>query len=521
MARLRVLLAFALLAAAVPVAPAMAAPGSYDHGWKAEGIASGEIGMSVKNVLVESVTLGLVGGRYAGVVRYEDIAGFDAGGSFSQAAFIELELIGGPDAGGSQALGHFIGTAKLELRDTGSAAAGADRALLGTPAKETVVYDVSGRWAADIIGADVRGEILYETAEAVSREPRGAIVRDASWFNRLSGEFPDELGGVQGFGATLTRDAPAPRPFWGTVARGLRGGDPKAAVAASQEMASGGAALSAARPGGAAALPGGAAVVDVTLAGTYLDAKNRAAGLLGEDGPAGPFVDGLRGAWPVAFAAVAGRPAPDDVAADALARIEAAVAAGAAEGGSELLAAAKAAAGSGPDAATRLRVRAAVAEAAASPRPYTSVLAGTAEAARAVLETEILREGPAADAVLAAARSPKAPESARAVAAFTREAGADAPAARGKSLVAGVLSRHGDGADGETRGLTPPGIARVAPVSWLAYRRADGTAYWLAGEGGEWALTDGSLRGWGIVTKRAFLVDAADVGRVVASYPTP
>jgi len=62
-------------------------------------------------------------------------------------------------------------------------------------------------------------------------------------------------------------------------------------------------------------------------------------------------------------------------------------------------------------------------------------------------------------------------------------------------------------------------LESLAPQRWLAYSRSDGKVYWLAGEEGGAALTDGSLHGWGWVKQRAYVVDAQHVGRVIAYVP--
>lgn len=59
----------------------------------------------------------------------------------------------------------------------------------------------------------------------------------------------------------------------------------------------------------------------------------------------------------------------------------------------------------------------------------------------------------------------------------------------------------------------------LAPQRWLAYSRADGKVYWLAGEGATAALVDGGLPGWGWVKQRAYVVDARHLGRVIAHVP--
>lgn len=90
-------------------------------------------------------------------------------------------------------------------------------------------------------------------------------------------------------------------------------------------------------------------------------------------------------------------------------------------------------------------------------------------------------------------------------------------------LPAFVFDRVGTG------GTAPPtlmwadpsgaGAQSVQPETWVAYRRADGRVYWRAGSDGEVALTDASLLGWAFSERRAVLVDAADVGKVRATFP--
>lgn len=516
-ASLALLLAIALSppgAAAQPVA-------GYDHGWQVEGLASGETGISRKTIVDSAMSLALRRGRYTGALRYADVVGVQAADSFSQASRIALELTGEPVSGGELALGSFLGTATLEFREAPSADAGAARSILDAPADQTVVYLVSGRWAAEVMGGEARGQVLYETAEVLSSEPRDALVRDAAWFNRLSSEFADQLGAPQEFAVRLGSGGGAGGGFWDAVGRGIRGEKPERPVLVPGDMARDAAALRDPRPSGATALPSGSVAIDADVPGVLLDAKNRAAGLLGEEGPAGDHVAGLRAAWRAAYAAVPGRPAPDDPVAEARARIEAAVAGGRAQGGSELLDAVSVAAGAGRASAAGLRVRAAVAEAVAAERPYASVLAGTAAAAEAVRGAAIPRSGPLADAVLVAAGSSEAPESARVVTAFDRAEALDARAdLTGESLPARVLAAHGTGEEGG-RGLDSPDGGRLAPAAWVAYRRAEGAVFWLAGADAAWALTDGSLRGWGYSASRAFLVNAADAGVVATVYPTP
>ena len=259
----------------------------------------------------------------------------------------------------------------------------------------------------------------------------------------------------------------------------------------------------------------------------YLDTKNRAAGLLGEDGPEGAHVVRL-----AETAAAMRRDAPGvraprrgESALDLhAARIEAAL-----EGAGERLGGAGDVRGwleSLGDQPLReevavVRQVAAVAEALAAAEPLGSLLADSAASAREVADTRIA-PGPQADVVRAAARDPRAPASVLEVATFERVPEFDASVASSRATLAlQVLERHGSAAVPPAIGWDDPdaGPSTVAPDVWLAYRRADGELYWLAGDDGPVALADRSLRGWAFSAGFAALVDAVDAEHVLATFP--
>ncbi len=180
----------------------------------------------------------------------------------------------------------------------------------------------------------------------------------------------------------------------------------------------------------------------------------------------------------------------------------------------------------GPDdveAVPALRRRATAVDAVGAKQALGSVLSDTARATRAVAASGVPKDGPLANAILASADDVAAPTSALVVSGFARTDSLDASAsATGERLPNKVLLRHGVGRAGDPLGLPPaePGGQAIQPSAWLAFRRADGATYWLAGESARHSLTDGSLRGWAFRTPRAWLVDSERCGRVRAWYPT-
>lgn len=555
------------LAFTLGAAPAAAAAG-YEHLWSIEGAAGGgETAQTAKTVVSQSTALALESGRYTGTVSYADVLGIAAGDLFSQASEIRLVLTGVPAEGGASVLGGFEGTVTLTMRSAPDVEAAADPAILSQPATGKVVYRVTGRWGAAVVGDSAEGELLYETVEVMSRQPATALIRDAGWFNRL--EPDDPLGGPQkiaaivgggaapqpgtdtppqpgdpaeaapgtttgGAGASVADVSPTkPRAaggFWRYVLKGITGAAGAPAPPVPNAFSDPARRLLDARPRGAMAVPEDALTIDLDLAGSYLDAKNRAAGLLGDSGPKG--ASALSAAWTAAYSAVPGRSAPDgDAGVIALGeadRIAAALAGSVAEGEDELLGRVRAVAATGAvdtGAVPSLRAWGAASAAVASPKAYGSVLKATAERETAVLKTPVPRSGAMADAVLAAADSPAAPDSALIVAGFERREADDADAsATGSELPNRVLAGSGSKGPDGTLGVSwqaGSGPSQAAPKSWLALVRADGSVFWLAGEGGAVALTDGTIRGWGYTTPRAHLVDAGRAGRVLALFPTP
>jgi hypothetical protein len=204
-------------------------------------------------------------------------------------------------------------------------------------------------------------------------------------------------------------------------------------------------------------------------------------------------------------------------------RLRAAVAGAAPEGLEGLLAEVEAMASRGDRAAvSRVRSLVITAEALAATGATGSLLADTRDVAAQVADAP-LASGALSDAVLAAAGADEAPESATDVRSFERDASLDvesSSAAAPSSLPAVVLQLHARGGTPPALGWTDAdGAASAAPEEWLGYRRADGTVYWLAGEGGTVALSDGSLLGWAFSKNRASIVDALNSGRVLAYLP--
>ena len=299
-------------------------------------------------------------------------------------------------------------------------------------------------------------------------------------------------------------------------------------TAATAEQAVRAVALLTAAPAGATPMPADSLAIDVQLAGAYLDAKNRAGGLLGDRGPLGEAVALAEAADAVRREAPGVRaPGPDERALDVYRdRLRAALAAERIEGGDDALADLEAL---GPDpgraaVAGARRVVLAV-ESLAAPSPSASVLAGTRNVAEEVAASTV-PAGPASDAVLAAADADSAPEDAVDVRAFARVPSLDVTPETGHSgnslpdRVLRLSARAAGGGAAPSLGWsTQEGGDSVAPQTWLARQRADGTLFWLAGADGEVALTDASLRGWAFSRSVAALVDASRCGRMLATFP--
>lgn len=520
--------------------------GTYRHEWQAQAMAGGAGEPSQQRVLSSVAEVAYGDGKYEGTIDYHDVLGVGAApNTVSQEAEIELALSGSAVSGASVIGGTFTGTVTLSMRTAADAASAVSDETLATEAVVTT-YEVAGHWGAEIAGDVARGELVYENA--VVRDGADGPADGPAYFNRAATSAADELGGAQYFAAQVSDLAPVgptgpddedgadgdgqPEPgrgdsggrtgVLGYIRKGLSGGELGVALPIPAELAAAARALYESRPVGATELPANAVAIDVHVAGAHLDAKNRAAGLLAEEGPTVPGADdaaaaaeSMRGAVPGVAAAssaaawrdlatgalgpLAGTPGVDGVAAQ-LGHLDAAA----------------------TGAVDVYRTWYHVASAAGSQDAYGSVMRDAADIAAAVGETPF-RGGPLADAVLVAADSPSAPSSMLAVARFEREESRDASAsAHGESLPAAALATSGVDSGG-TLGLqyaSAEGFAVEAPARWLAYRRADGARFWLAGEGGERALTEASLLGWAHSTYRAALVDATRCGRWLAVYPT-
>jgi hypothetical protein len=288
-------------------------------------------------------------------------------------------------------------------------------------------------------------------------------------------------------------------------------------------------ALLTAVPEGATSLTAGTLAIDVHLAGAYLDAKNRAAGLLGDDGAMDAVAELTDAADAVRRQAPGVRaPGPDERALDVYRdRLRVALAGAVIEGSAEFLAGLEAL-GPDPERAVVAGVRRVVlaVESLSAPASTASVIAG-AHGVAEVVAASTVPSGPAADAVLAAADAGSAPESAVNVSSFSRETTLDvlpgSTSGDQDALPVRVLRLNARGAGrGTAPSLgwsTPEGGDSIAPEIWVAYRRADGTLFWLAGEDGDVALTDASLRGWAFSRGVAAVVDASRCGRMLATFP--
>lgn len=546
MSAARRLLAFVLaLALAVPPAVGFAAPApAYDHRWAAEAMLVGSLGATQRTVLEDGMRLAYSAGTYSGTVVYRDVLGMsEPAGITSQVSDIHLTLTGGPLEGGSSAGGTFVGTAVLVTRQASSLSEAASADITRVGGGERVTYDVAGHWAARLTNTSASGELVYESVRAQSAP--GTTGRDAAWFNRASTANPDGLGEGQPFAVAVTglenrrdgstastRTAPealaAPRvSAFEYVRRGIKGVRPATTMPVPDASARAARDLRDSAPLGATPLPAGSVSIDLDAAGAYLDAKNRAAGLDVVSSAGAALAAKARVEFDRIRLSAPGRPlvAPDADMGIALAKqLGSWLAVLERDGvpGASALARDVAAIGPGVDADTVLLLRTwlAVAEATQRPAAPGDLAPVARDGARAVAGTALPRSGAAADAVLAAADSASAPDGAVRLAAFERVASRDSSGTGGGELPAAVLALaapDGSGAPGLTV-IGTAGAERVAPSSWLAYRRADGAVYWLAGEDGRLALADASLDGWCWGVRRAALVDAGRVGRRLAYF---
>lgn len=387
-------------------------------------------------------------------------------------------------------------------------------ALTSAPDATLVSHSAFATLAAVYPSAELYVVQLFATGQPlVELSGAGDGVRDA-----VDGDDPAALDSVLA-ARLIARPGESASPVAGVISDDLT-----AVVTAGQ--AGRATALLAATPEGALALPAEALAVDVHVTGAYLDAKNRAAGLLGDEGPLGDTAVALTGAADVVRREAPGvrAPGPDERALDVYRdRLRAALAGAAIEGSAELLADVEAL-GSGPGRTGVARVRSVVlaVESLTISASSASVLSGAYDVAEQVAASAV-PAGSAAEAVLAAADADSAPSAAAEVRSFERSTTLDVTAAAGGfggTLPERVLKLNARaGTPPSLSWSTPEGGDSVAPEVWLAYERADGTLYWLAGEDGDVALTDASLRGWAFSRSGAALVDASRCGRMLATFP--
>ncbi|MDO8915627.1 MAG: hypothetical protein Q7W16_06045 [Coriobacteriia bacterium] len=507
--------------------PAYAATGPYEHAWRVQGEVGGDRGgASTLAVLTDTMALESVAGGYRGSVVYADrLAVRDASGAILvQRSDMKLLLVGAPASGGAALGGTFSGTARL---DYFTVASWADAAAGRLPARPsgTVTYDVLGHWGARMVGSTARGEL--EFGSATPRTQSGtAMTRDASWF--VPADASAQLFTVEVVGAVSQPDGTGDsvrRPATATtlldyMRRGISGEwSPVVAVPAESAVAA--RILRDAKPVGATLLPPDALTIDLDVAGHVLDAKNRAAGTL-PTSAAGKRAADL-------WAADRERTDAGALTPREMARVlDGLLATQTETGGARELRAqvggAMASSSAGPLAsAARIAEWYHVARALGDTGPSRGVLATTFEAARAVADSRVKAGTPLADAVLAAADALDAPEAARNVRAFARVKASDLTAAGpsagavSEAISAAGLTEQGRPAVSWT---SADGTQRVAPESWLAYRRADAETFFLPGDAGTVALTDGTLSGWAFGQRRAYVVEAGRVGRLLAILPT-
>jgi len=266
--------------------------------------------------------------------------------------------------------------------------------------------------------------------------------------------------------------------------------------------------------------PEGALAAGEDTAEAYLEAKNRAAGLVSAgDGTVRLKTAQLEREAERMRAAVSGKPAiaPADALAAYAGRIEAGLD-GRAAGEEHVVARVAAAAdqGAGPEAIGGLRALASVVEAVSRAEAYGELLGAAAALAGAVGETS-LAEGAARDAVLVAAGDPDAPATARAVASFEPEPASDVVELDPRGTLAASALVLSQGVWTDADGVTH----RLNDQAWKAYRRADGALFWQGATNSELALTDASVRGWAYTRLRVAVVDAGDVGTVLGSIELP
>jgi hypothetical protein len=517
----------------------------YDHHWAAEEMYAGDAGATSVTTLQDSVTMRLDQGEWKGTINYADVMGIKdmSGAVASQVSHITLALEGSALEGGASIGGRFDGTATLKVSSAPSLQAASSASKVDAPG-DTAVYDVSGFWAAQLDGDKASGHLFFQSARP--QDGSEGELREADWFNRVSSTTPGSMGEPQPFTVVVeglssatgtskpvaqtkprqTRPSkpPVQPSAMSYILRGLRGAALSTPVPVTTEMAYAARALRDASPAGATKLPAGSVAIDIDVAGATLDAKNRAVGLLGVDAPKGPEAAAAGKSFSALVASFPSHAAPaeDQDAGLALAkRLEAALNAHPGIPGAAAIGADAAAipAGADPGVVRQLRAWVAVAEALAT-QPGVSTLATVRAVSSRIAEKPVPTSGPLADAVLAAADSPRAPASAVRVAQFARDAALDTSStAEGRSPVQRAFAVL------KAQGQVTPAIVwtqagaenGVSPVSWLAYRRADGTLFWLAGPDGPVAIRESGVHGWAWNGQRAVVVDAGRAGRFLSA----
>jgi hypothetical protein len=261
--------------------------------------------------------------------------------------------------------------------------------------------------------------------------------------------------------------------------------------------------------------------LDFRATAPYIDEKNHAAGLLDATGPAG--VGALVETWETATSTV--RPVPPADQDRSAVYLERTLGSLAAQDGVETAAGLEArvrdlaeVTAPGNASEPELKLWSEVAEAVAT-SAGGSLLADAAALTRTVLDAPVPEAGSAADAILAAAGSEDAPESARALDSFERVEALDATLTAGAGLVfeieeasrAGLPVERYERFTGYVDELIPPHSTGGVPEVWPAYRSPSGRVFWRMGETGEYAITDGTTAGWAYTTVRAHVVEAADI----------
>ncbi|MHB9004688.1 MAG: hypothetical protein ACYC6C_11610 [Coriobacteriia bacterium] len=399
------------------------------------------------------------------------------------------------------------GTAILRVRVPAvDSAADVEIAWQTAVAALSVAYSSADRYVVQVF-ADDRGLVQVEwdgdEARSAIPEDNARALAASARFTLLTPRESEE--GVDDSAGRTSASEPGVIYY---ILRGMSGGATRNLGSASPDSVATAQALRDAQPRHATALSGDAVSIDLEYGGAYLDAKNRAAGLMHVSGPAfeGAVVlsdDALsmRGSAP-------GIPAlPPEVDAgqfwaglgvETLGEWE--------DAGARDLVAQFERVDPGLDADDVSALRAATMTAIAVGRaPLGAVLSGVAASARAVAATGF-SGGSESDAVLAAARDSRAPRSARDVTAFERDESLDA-------------ERQAE-SDGEFAftwtypGTDQPGTRHITE-RWRGYVRSDESRFWLADDG-KTASCDASLLGWAYRIERAALVDAANVGTVRA-----